>query len=107
MSSDELFRHNSSQQIMPMRRGLARSALCAEELCQGYHLYYVLIIFRYGILQNQQLDIFTGSHIKKAYTRLGTSSRNAYTKSYCSLLMHICISMVIRLNAYTNGYFDV
>ncbi len=43
----------------------------------------------------------TGLHIKKAYTSLGTSSPNAYTKSYCCLLMHVCISMEMSLNAYT------
>ena len=43
----------------------------------------------------------TGLHIKKVYTSLGTSSPNAYTKSYCCLLMHVCISMEMNLNAYT------
>ena len=45
---------------------------------------------------------FTGLHIKKEYTSLGTSSPNTYTKSYCCLLrMHVCICMEMNLNVYT------
>ena len=47
----------------------------------------------------------TGLHIKKAYTSLGTSCPNAYTKSYCCLLMHVCISMEMSHNAYTNMWW--
>ncbi len=47
---------------------------------------------------------FTGLHIQKVYTSLGTSSLNTYTKSYCCLLMHACISIKMSLNAYTNKY---
>ena len=46
--------------------------------------------------------LYTGLHIKKAYTSLCTSSPNVYTKSYCRLLMHVYISMVMSLNVYTN-----
>ena len=48
---------------------------------------------------------YTGLNIKKVYTSLGTSSPNAYTKSYC-LLMHVCISMEMSLRPNKiNGLF--
>ncbi len=37
----------------------------------------------------------TGLHVQKAYTSLGTSCHNAYTKFFCWLLMHICILIAI------------
>ena len=44
----------------------------------------------------------TGCKVKKAYTSLGISCPNAYTKSYCWLLMQVCISTEMSHNAYTN-----
>ncbi len=41
-------------------------------------------------------EVFTGLHVQKAYTSLGTSCHNAYTKFFCWLLMHICILIAIH-----------
>ncbi len=45
------------------------------------------------------------SKVKKAYSSLGNSWPNAYTKSYCCLLVHVGISLtpwVLTLNGRTN-----
>ena len=47
-------------------------------------------------LQWTLCDHYTGRHVQKPYSRLGTYSHNAYTKFFCWLLMHICILIAIR-----------
>ncbi len=48
------------------------------------------------ILQWTLYDHYTSWHVKKRYSRLGTSSHNVYPKIFCWLLMHICILIAIR-----------
>ncbi len=46
----------------------------------------------------------TGCKVRKAYTSLGISCHNAYTKFHCWLLMHICICIEMSHNAYTTTH---